>query len=52
MDIKRALALELTRDHIKELNDSIPIGHQLVVEAIRDTGMTKSLVKTEFFFIK
>jgi hypothetical protein len=36
MDIKRIWAMELTRDHIKELRDSIFLIRQLVVGANRD----------------
>jgi hypothetical protein len=51
MDIKRIWAMELTRDYIKELRDSILLSLQLVIRANRD--ITGFLGKTSLFmFIK
>jgi hypothetical protein len=39
MDIKRIWAMELTRDHIKELRDSIFLSLQLVIGSNRDMAI-------------
>jgi hypothetical protein len=51
MDIKRIWAMELTRDHIKELRDSIFLILQLVIGANRN--MARFVGKNAFFvFLK
>jgi hypothetical protein len=47
MDNKKVWAMELTRDHIRELSDSFLLRHQQMIEANRD--ITKLSSKTAFF---
>jgi hypothetical protein len=49
MDIKRIWTMELTRDCIKKLSDSILLTLQLMIEANRH--MTRFLVKTAFLHV-